>query len=65
MFSATKPLVVGTLSRKPVMREMRPRPLAATASELAAARKALLDTRETADRVMDCVVDRMLKELSW
>ena len=65
MFSATKPLVLGTLSKKPVMREMRHKPLAATATELAAAREALLDTRKTADRVMDCVVDRMLKELSW
>ena len=66
MFSATKPLVLGTLNnKKPVMREMRDKSLSATATELAAAREALLDTRKTADRVMDCVVDRMLKELSW
>jgi hypothetical protein len=65
MFSATKPLVMGTLQR-PVMREMRStRTLSATAAELVAARDALLDTREVADRVMDSVVDRMLKELSW
>jgi hypothetical protein len=66
MFSATKPLVLGTLdSKKPVMREMRHKPVSATAAELAAARTALLDTRKTADRVIDCVVDRMLEELSW
>ena len=67
MFSATKPLVMGTLNKKPVMRAMRShgRNLSATAAELAVAREALLDTRKTADRVMDSVVDRMLKELSW
>jgi hypothetical protein len=65
MFSTTNPLVIGTLQR-PVMREMRStRNLSATAAELAAARDALLDTRKLADRVMDSVVDRMLKELSW
>jgi hypothetical protein len=63
MFSATKPLVVGTLS-KPVRREL-PGNVSRKAEELKAAREALLDTRDTADRVIDSVVDRLLKELSW
>ncbi len=63
MFSATQPLVMRTLVR-PVRREL-PANLSIRAAELAAAREALLDTRDAADRVIDSVVDRMLKELSW
>jgi hypothetical protein len=66
MFSATQPLVMRTLVRpvRPVRREL-PVNLSTKAAELAAAREALLDTRSAADKVMDSVVDRMLKELSW
>jgi len=64
MFSATKPLVVRTLS-KPVRRELRQSRASERAVELAAAREALLDTRDAADRVVDAVVNRLLKELSW
>jgi hypothetical protein len=63
MFNATKPLVLRTLV-KPVKREL-PRSCSNKAKELAAARAALLDTRETADRLIDSVVDRLLNELSW
>jgi hypothetical protein len=63
MFSATKPLVMRTLVR-PVRREL-PGKDSTKVAELAAAREALRDTRDTADRVIDSVVDRMLKELTW
>ncbi|HEV2295873.1 MAG TPA: hypothetical protein VGR35_18650 [Tepidisphaeraceae bacterium] len=63
MFSATKPLVTRTLVR-PVQREL-PGNVSNKAAELAAAREALLDRRDAADRVIDSVVDRMLKELTW
>ena len=64
MFNATQPLVARTLVR-PVKRELPGKPSSTKAAELAAAREALRDTRDTADRVIDSVVDRMLKELSW
>lgn len=66
MFSATKPLVMRTLVR-PVQREL-PGKVSTTstkAAELAAARDALLDTRNAADKVIDSVVERLLKELTW
>ncbi len=63
MFSATQPLVMRTLVR-PVQRQL-PGKFSTKAAELAAAREALLDTRDAADKVIDSVVDRMLKELSW
>ena len=63
MFHATKPLVARTLVR-PVRREL-PGSASRKAEELKAAREALLDTRDAADRVIDSVVDRLLKELSW
>jgi hypothetical protein len=47
-----------------VNRELSPS-LSTTAKELFAARAALLDTRDTADKVIDSVVERMLKELRW
>ena len=64
MLNATKPLVSRTLVR-PVQRELPGKVSTTKAAELAAAREALRDTRDVADRVIDSVVDRMLKELSW
>lgn len=63
MFSATKPLVMRTLVR-PVRRE-NPGYSSKTNKELMAARDALLDQRDAADRVVDSVVQRLQKELSW
>jgi hypothetical protein len=64
MFNATRPLILRTLVN-PVKRELPRRCAANKMKELAAARAALLDTRETADRVIDSLVDRLLNELSW
>ncbi len=63
MFSATEVPVKRTLPR-PVRREL-PANVTTKFKELAAAREALLDTRNTADRVVDSVVNRMLTELRW
>jgi hypothetical protein len=35
------------------------------AAELKAAREAVLDPRDPGERVIDAVVDRLLKELTW
>ena len=61
--SATKPLIVGALV-KPVRRELPGRDSTKTA-ELKAAREAALDPRDAKERVIDSVVDRLLKELTW
>ena len=63
MFNATQPLVTRTLVR-PVQREL-PGRISNRSAELQAAREALLDKRDAADKVIDAVVERMLKELSW
>lgn len=59
MCSATQPLIMRTLAR-PVNREL-PARMGTGAKELDAAREALLDTRDAADKVIDSVVDRLLK----
>ena len=64
MFSATKPLVLRTLKR-PVRRALPVTSSTDRAAALAAAGRALRDTRDTSERVVDAVVDRLLKELSW
>ena len=61
--SATKPLIAGRLV-KPVRRELHGHD-SAKAAELKAAREAVLDPRDQRERVMDSVVDRLLKELTW
>ena len=61
--SATKPLIAGALV-KPVRRELPGRDSTKTA-ELKAAREAALDPRDAKERVIDSVVDRLLKELTW
>ena len=61
--SATKPLIAGALV-KPVRRELPGRDSTKTA-ELKAAREAVLDPRDAKERVIDSVVDRLLKELTW
>ena len=61
--SATKPLIAGALV-KPVRRELPGRDLLKTV-ELKAAREAVLDPRDAKERVVDSVVDRLLKELTW
>ena len=62
--SATKPLIAGALV-KPVRRELPGRDSMKTAAELKAAREAVLDPRDAKERVIDSVVDRLLKELTW
>ena len=61
--SATKPLIAGALV-KPVRRELHGRHSMKNA-ELKAAREAVLDPRDAKERVIDSVVDRLLKELTW
>ena len=61
--SATKPLIAGALV-KPVRRELPGRDSVKSA-ELRAAREAVLDPRDAKERVIDSVVDRLLKELTW
>ena len=61
--STTKPLIAGTLS-KAVRRELPDR-RASRDAELSAARAAVLDPRDVKERVVDSVVDRLLKELTW
>ena len=61
--SAAKPLIVGRLV-KPVRREL-PGHDSTKAAELKAAREAVLDPRDQKERVIDSVVDRLLKELTW
>ena len=60
---ATKPLIARTLVN-PVRREL-PGHHSITSAELNAARQAVLDPRDAKERVIDSVVDRLLKELSW
>ena len=62
LFRTAKPLVVRTLVRP--LHDV-PSVFSTKSAELAAAREALLDRRDTADKVVDRIVDRMLKELSW
>jgi hypothetical protein len=61
--SATKPLIAGALV-KPVRRELPGRDSTKSA-ELKAVREAVLDPRDAKERVIDSVVDRLLKELTW
>ena len=61
--SATKPLIAGRLV-KPVRREL-PGHDPTKCAELKAAREAVLDSRDQKERVIDSVVDRLLKELTW
>ena len=61
--TATKPLIAGALI-KPVRRELPGRDSTKSA-ELRAAREAMLDPRDAKERVIDSVVDRLLKELTW
>jgi hypothetical protein len=61
--SATKPLIVGRLV-KPVRRELHGRD-STKAAELKAAREAVLDPRDPREWVIDSVVGRLLKELTW
>jgi hypothetical protein len=61
--SATKPLIAGALV-KPVRREL-PGHDSTKSAELNAAREAVLDPRDAKERVIDSVVDRLLKELTW
>ena len=61
--STTKRLIVGRLA-KPVRRELHGHD-SAKATELKAAREAVMDPRNQKERVIDSVVDRLLKELTW
>lgn len=63
MFKAVQPVIARTLVR-PLNYEI-PACRGTRTLELAAAQEKLLDTRDTADRVIDAVVEEMLKELSW
>ncbi|MDQ3440849.1 MAG: hypothetical protein M3478_10920 [Planctomycetota bacterium] len=60
---ATKPLIARTLVN-PVRRELPGRD-SIKAAELKAARDAVLDPRDAKERVIDSVVDRLLRELTW
>jgi hypothetical protein len=61
--TATKPLIAGALI-KPVRRELPGRDSTKSA-ELKAAREAVRDPRDAKERVIDSVVDRLLRELTW
>ena len=60
---ATKPLIARTLA-KPVRRAL-PGHDSLRDAELKATCEAVLDPRDAKERVIDSVVDRLLKELSW
>ncbi len=73
MMTTQRPLISGVL-RTPVVRELRPAaarpPAPARADAFATAerdsvRRAVADGRDTDERAIDHVVDRLLRELTW
>ena len=75
MMTTRRPLISGVL-RAPVVRELRPAPGtscttapgkvdAFTPAERDAVRRAIADGRDTDERAIDHVVDRLLRELTW
>lgn len=67
-----RPLIAGVLRAKDLCpdrsaRSMAPRPAwgAFSAAERAAVRHAAADRRGAGERTIDCVVERLLRELTW
>lgn len=60
---SAKPLIAGKLRQ--VRAELRERRSGVSAREIAAALDALADKRGAADRTIDSIVDRLMKELTW
>lgn len=65
-----RPLIAGVLRAKDLCpdrsaRSMASRPGAFSAAERAAVRHAAADRRGAGERTLDCVVERLLRELTW